>query len=132
VRVSLHRARRVKAAQVVLGVVGARLLGLDTPCYTGCPAREAASNALSRGNNHCISAEEGRALLSHANDSAKHFCHLQQHIPKEKRPVAVLGETRPVYPDKGCVGEVLGSVYLLPRISQDGSMELMVTNAIRH
>lgn len=54
------------------------------------------------------------------------------HTPKEKRPVAVLGETRPVYPDKGCVGEVLGSVYLLPRISQDGSMELMVTIAIRH
>jgi len=44
---------------------------------------------------------------------------------KKKRPVAVLGETRPVYPDKGCVGEVLGSVYLLPRLSQDGSMELM-------
>ena len=50
----------------------------------------------------------------------------------KKRPVAVLGETRPVYPDKGCVGEVLGSVYLLPHISQDGSMELMVANAIRH
>src|SRR5713101_6743485 len=44
----------------------------------------------------------------------------------KKRPVAVLGETRPVYPDKGCVGEVLGSVYLPPRFSQDGSMELMI------
>jgi hypothetical protein len=31
-----------------------------------------------------------------------------QRDSRKKRPVAVLGETRPVYPDKGCVGEVLG------------------------
>ena len=53
-------------------------------------------------------------------------------IKQKKRPVAVLGETRPVYPDKGCVGEVLGSEYLLSRFSQDGSMELMVIDATRH
>jgi hypothetical protein len=51
---------------------------------------------------------------------------------QKKRPVAVLGETRPVYPDKGCVGEVLGSEYLLSHFSQDGSMELMVFDATRH
>ncbi len=32
----------------------------------------------------------------------------------KKRPAAVLGETRPVDPDKGCVGEVLGTEYFLP------------------
>jgi hypothetical protein len=75
VRDSLHRARRVKAAQVVSGVVGARLLGLDTPCYTGCLAREAASNVLYRGNDHCVSSEEERTSLSHAKDSARPwFC----------------------------------------------------------
>jgi len=42
-------------------------------------------------------------------DPAKHFCHLQMNALEKKRPVAVLGETRPVYPDKGCVGEVLGA-----------------------
>ena len=51
---------------------------------------------------------------------------VQGNLQLKKRPVAVLGETRPVYPDKGCVGEVLGSVYLPPRFSQDGSMELMI------
>ena len=60
------------------------------------------------------------------------FVLMRKSKTQKKRPVAVLGETRPVYPDKGCVGEVLGSVYLLPRLNQDGSMELMVRRAMRH
>jgi hypothetical protein len=43
VRVASHTAYRVKAAQVVLGMVGARLYSLDTICYTWATAREAAS-----------------------------------------------------------------------------------------
>jgi len=58
----------------------------------------------------------------------KLMLNLQKIQNIKKRPVAVLGETRPVYPDKGCVGEVLGSVYLLSCTSQDGSMELMTNN----
>jgi hypothetical protein len=40
---------------------------------------------------------------------------------EEKRPVAVLGETRPACPDKGCVGEVLGKV-TTNRCGQDLSL----------
>jgi len=64
----------------------------------------------------------GRNVWPHRPNISS-ICSKIQNI--KKRPVAVLGETRPVYPDKGCVGEVLGSEYLLPRLSQDGSMELM-------
>jgi len=32
---------------------------------------------------------------------------------EKKRPVAVLGETRPACPDKGCVGEEPGKVITL-------------------
>jgi hypothetical protein len=46
----------------------------------------------------------------------------QSHMGcEEKRPVAVLGETRPASPDKGCVGEVLGKV-TTNRCGQDLSL----------
>src|SRR6266699_1425329 len=56
-------------------------------------------------------------------DSAKHFCHLQKTPFAKKRPVVVLGETRPVDPDKGCVGEVLGTEYFLPEQFQRPRVE---------
>jgi|SRR5215469_12869219 len=45
----------------------------------------------------------------------------------KKRPVAVLGETRPVDPDKGCVGEVLGAEYFLPKQLQRPRVEATFT-----
>lgn len=38
----------------------------------------------------------------------------QATVEKKKETGRCPGETRPVYPDKGCVGEVLGSEYFLP------------------
>jgi hypothetical protein len=45
------------------------------------------------------------------------------HQKGKKRPAAVLGETRPVDPDKGCVGEVLGTEYFLPEQLQRSRVE---------
>src|SRR6266705_851776 len=69
-------------------------------------------------------------------ESAKHFFHL--HISSickktpfaNKRPVVVLGETRPVDPDKGCVGEVLGTEYFLPKQLQRPRVEATFTDTL--
>src|SRR6266571_3126287 len=48
----------------------------------------------------------------------------------KKRPVVVLGETRPVDPDKGCVGEVLGTEYFLPKQLQRPRVEATFTDTL--
>ena len=49
---------------------------------------------------------------------------------QKKRPVVVLGETRPVDPDKGCVGEVLGTQYFLPKQLQRPRVEATFTDTL--
>jgi len=76
-----------------------------------CGTSASASSPHATSPTTCMSGLQTQASSAAAT---KLMLNLQQQMEKKKETGRCPGETRPVYPDKGCVGEVLGSEYFLP------------------